>query len=347
MKRYLLFGLLCTMLAVSALAETHANFEGIPIDGNINQFAKSLKDRGFKNVRVKGTCAFAEGTCLGKENCQVGVSAAPSGKVYMVGVMLPQCHSWAEVFAAYCDQKLNLIRKFGQPTTCIESWNGITQPRTDEECEKAILRGECDYKAFFGNTTTYAILSIKEMSGMYYSVYMEYYDAINNDEYEESQKQKAYTKHPPISFKGMNLGCTLSMMVRHLESLGYVLVKYDLGESALMQGYFHGYQSMVIIGTDKSGYVDNVIWNVIPEFNWRSMYDAFLAVKWELTMDFGFPDVMIDTSDQVSGNYKKIKALKNEKIELRMNYFYEKGRINMWLGYLTEPVVMVSYFLND
>ncbi len=162
-----------------------------------------------------------------------------------------------------------------------------------------------------------------------------------------AQKQD-FSPHPPISFNGLSMECSLESMIKKLLSLGYRVDKYELWEAALLMGSFQGYPAAVMIGTDDRGFVKDITWSIVPDLNWKRMHDLFFAVELELAMAFGFPDVRIDTSDRVKGSgWKKIKALKNDEIEVRTNYFYEKGGINMWLGYLSTPVIMVFYKLDN
>lgn len=146
-----------------------------------------------------------------------------------------------------------------------------------------------------------------------------------------------------VSFNGMSMNVPLETMVRHITSMGYTLENYTPYTAAYLKGYYHGYPSYLVLGTDKTGNVNDITWELIPRQEWDDMRRLFDLVKNDMVQDFGTPTELVDTSYKKKTNIGKLHALQFDDIELRINYVYPDGSIYMWLGYINGFRLMAFY----
>lgn len=114
MKR-LILTLALTVLCLSAAAQGHIEFEGIPVDGPLTDFVDKLAASGFSEHGSGDTGAILKGKLYGRE-CTVIVKATPeSGIVYAVNVTFPIRNNWRTCKADYLEIQSELSRQYGRP----------------------------------------------------------------------------------------------------------------------------------------------------------------------------------------------------------------------------------------
>ena len=111
MKRTLLITILCLFSIMTQAQTEHLKFMGIPIDGKIVQFHKSLSQKGFTRVMNQSDFSLYEGVFAGN-NSTVFVKKEPKeDSVYSVIVAIP-CFNKKNCQSQYENFKYRLIQKY-------------------------------------------------------------------------------------------------------------------------------------------------------------------------------------------------------------------------------------------
>ena len=132
MKRLLTICLLA-VISLSATAQKHQTFKGVPIDGRTISFINHLKQKGFQQVGKSDTLI---GTFAGYENCQVtALSSTQTGIVYGVKVMIPMCAPLL-IYEEYKKLQIALTEKYGEPLN--EKHDNT--PSNDEDALSALYK---------------------------------------------------------------------------------------------------------------------------------------------------------------------------------------------------------------
>lgn len=116
----ILTSLILSMIAVCGLAQEHLNFKGIPIEGSLSEFCQKLKTKGFVETKRDNGLIMFKGEFTGRE-ATIGVIASDDGKnVHSVAVIFDQSSEWKTLLNTYTYLKDLYIRKYGQPSACVE-----------------------------------------------------------------------------------------------------------------------------------------------------------------------------------------------------------------------------------
>ena len=114
MKR-LILTLAFTVLCLSAAAQGHIEFEGIPVDGPLTEFVAKLCAGGFAEYGSSDTSSILKGKLYGRD-CTVIVKATPeSCIVYAVNVTFPIRNNWKVCKTDYLELQSELSRLYGRP----------------------------------------------------------------------------------------------------------------------------------------------------------------------------------------------------------------------------------------
>ena len=107
--------LLASLLCLSAAAQGHIKFEGIPVDGPMTEFVAKLCAGGFAEYGSNDTSCILKGKLYGRD-CTVIVKATPeSGIVYAVNVTFPIRNNWKVCKSDYLEIQSELSRQYGRP----------------------------------------------------------------------------------------------------------------------------------------------------------------------------------------------------------------------------------------
>lgn len=114
MKR-LILTLALAVLCLTAAAQEHISFAGIPVDGALTEFVARMKDAGFTEFGSNDTGALLKGKLFGRD-CTVIVKATPkSGVVYAVNASFPIRSNWKVCKGDYLDVQSILNKEYGRP----------------------------------------------------------------------------------------------------------------------------------------------------------------------------------------------------------------------------------------
>ncbi len=116
-----ILSLICgVLLAVTATAQPHLSFKGIPITGSMTSFCQQLKTKGFTQISSDNNITTFVGDFTGRQ-AYVAVGAADDGKnVHSVVVLFDPSEEWNTLVNTYDYYKEIYSRKYGNPAKSIE-----------------------------------------------------------------------------------------------------------------------------------------------------------------------------------------------------------------------------------
>lgn len=143
--------IVCVIFAITlflgATAQNHLTFQGVPIDGTLDQFSKQAKNNGLTFVQRVSDIDFYFGSFLGYD-CVVGaVPLQDKDLVHSVLACIFPFEDWSTLQKTYLDVKKKLTAEYGTPTEVEEKF--LITPRNDDEKFQAVIDGKCSYKASF------------------------------------------------------------------------------------------------------------------------------------------------------------------------------------------------------
>lgn len=163
-------------------ADDHMAFKDIPIDGSLNDFVSKMKARGFSIFESEKDGVIFKGDFAGYKNCYVAVATSKdTDLVNTVGVMFPERTEWSSLENDYLHLKKMLTDKYGEPTECVEQFQGYSTPDDNMSKMYSLLLDRCVYETFFETPKGDVILSLGHM-GTAGIVNLIYRDKINTDE---------------------------------------------------------------------------------------------------------------------------------------------------------------------
>ena len=136
---------ICLLAAISltATAQNHQTFKGVPIDGKTSTFINQLKQKGFQQVGKSDTLI---GTFAGYNDCEVTVlSSAQTDNVYGVRVQIPMCQPLG-IYAEYKKLQAALTEKYGKP---VEQTHQDNYTPKDDDFVSALYKMIADVKESF------------------------------------------------------------------------------------------------------------------------------------------------------------------------------------------------------
>ena len=181
MKRLFISFAIC-FISLSMFAQSgHLSFKGVPIDGTLGQYTEAMKSKGFSYVGTQDGMSILMGDFAGFKGCTIGVSTLQNKDlVNTIGVIFPEKDSWTLLYGNYSTLKEMLTEKYGQPSTCVETFETSPQPRDDNSRMYEVKFDRCKYFSVFSTENGDIELSISN-SSMSCFVLLKYYDKINSD----------------------------------------------------------------------------------------------------------------------------------------------------------------------
>lgn len=185
MKKLLSSLFLAFIVFATALAQKeseHLTFKGVPIDGTLNEFVTKMKQAGFTYIGTEDGTAILQGDFAGFKGCIVGVLTLKStNKVNTIGVIFPEQDDWASLENNYKHLKSMLTEKYGEPSECVEEFQGYGTPQTDNNKMHKLRMDECTWYTIYATPKGSIQLSIDNQSVMKCYVLLRYFDRINTD----------------------------------------------------------------------------------------------------------------------------------------------------------------------
>lgn len=184
MKKLLLF-LCIAFAAISAIAQEHLSFKGIPIEGSITTFCQKLKAKGLVQVHSTDNIRLFTGDFTGRD-ATIGVVADQTGKnVFSVVVIFPESGEWNTLVNTYDYYKELYTEKYGNPSFSRESNPSRSDSNTSLMAE--VHQGTVVYGSVFNAPGGTIELSIDKADGVYKGqVIIRYKDSQNIQEKRQS-----------------------------------------------------------------------------------------------------------------------------------------------------------------
>jgi len=159
----------------------HLVFKGVPIDGTLNEYVLKMKKNGFVHMGTEDGIAILKGDFASYKNCTVGVvTLKQKDLVSTIKVIFPEWDTWSNLSSNYFSLKEMLTEKYGEPSGCVEKFNGGT-PSDDFSKMHDVKFDNCMYYTTFETEKGSIQLSIDHDGVMSCYVMLAYYDKINGD----------------------------------------------------------------------------------------------------------------------------------------------------------------------
>ncbi len=184
MKKFIVsFALMVIALTSYAQSNSeHLTFKGVPIDGTLSEYVAKMKGAGFKYIGEQDGTAILQGDFAGFNGCIIGVATLKStNRVNTIGVIFPEQNDWADLENSYEHLKSMLTEKYGEPSECVEKFQGYSHPQTDNDKLYQLKMDECTWYTIYSTSKGDIQLSIDNQSVMSCFVMLRYFDKINTD----------------------------------------------------------------------------------------------------------------------------------------------------------------------
>ena len=160
----------------------HLTFKGVPIDGTLDEYVEKMKQAGFTYIVTQDGTAILQGDFAGFKGCTIGVTTLKAtNKVNTIGVIFPKQNDWASLESNYAHLKSMLTEKYGEPSDCVETFQGYGSPQTDNDKLHKLQLDECTWYTIYSTSKGDIQLSIENQNVMSCYVLLRYFDKINTD----------------------------------------------------------------------------------------------------------------------------------------------------------------------
>jgi len=178
-----IFTLIFALLNVTfSFAQEHLTFKGVPIDGTLSSYVTKMKAKGFISYGSSDGVAILKGDFAAHKSCTIAVATMQNRDlVSRIGVMFPEQSQWQYLYGDYSELKKLLTIKYGEPTECVEEFQGYSIPKTDDMRMLSVQTDKCKYASVF--TTSNGSIELSIAHGEYSSCFVKllYIDKTNND----------------------------------------------------------------------------------------------------------------------------------------------------------------------
>ena len=185
MKKTLISLLVAFVFSTTASAQNsseHLTFKGVPIDGTLSEYVQKMKQAGFIHTGTQDGTAILTGDFAGYKGCTIGVSTLKStNNVNAILVIFPEWKEWASLENNYANLKSMLTEKYGEPSECMETFQGYHSPKTDMEKFISLTTNQCTWYTTFSTPKGDIQLSLDEKDIETCFVILRYFDKINTD----------------------------------------------------------------------------------------------------------------------------------------------------------------------
>ena len=146
MKKICLFIILMCVI-ITASAQSHFRFMGIPIDGRIEKFEDELSKRGFERVDRQEEIIVLKGEFTRRDVAVWVVGTILSYTTWKVAVKFKPTNSWFDLKNDYLKYVNLLTKKYGEPNYRYEKF--IDYREGDGEEIRNVLMDRCRFCSFW------------------------------------------------------------------------------------------------------------------------------------------------------------------------------------------------------
>lgn len=178
-KYFAVIVLLCIATLVSAQQTPHLTFKGVPICGTLKEFTNKMVAKGLTHVKSNSEGALYNGPFASYSNCSIVATVEqPSNEVSDVIVIFPSRDEWMYLEAIYLNIKGMLQEKYGNPTECVEEFEGGA-PKDDVSKMLAAIAGKFKCCTKYELTGGAIFLRILNGANDMPQVFLQYHDSVN------------------------------------------------------------------------------------------------------------------------------------------------------------------------
>lgn len=171
--KFFLIATFC-LFVLCGYSQEHLTFKNVPLNGDINNFAKELVKQGFTIKETKGNVIIMSGSYVNRE-CEVLVLATKKTNiVWKVAIYLPEETIWSSIKYDYLKLKEQFITKYGTG----KSYEYFSNPyyEGDGYEMQAVKLEKCNYITFWEKPEGSISLKISK----YEQIAVSYEDTINS-----------------------------------------------------------------------------------------------------------------------------------------------------------------------
>ena len=348
-KFFLLVSFVLVGLLIHAQSSTHLFFEGIPIEGSVEEFGKKLKEKGF--TQVDETDSIKEFKFIGNVNpfglCSVFLTPNPNiGDIAAVILSLPKAdNSWIALSVAYTKAKDVLEQQYGKPFFTMDTFNSEEQPVTDAEKIKELKHGNCKhitvYTAVGGSMIVLTITYNENDGGQVVVIY-------GSNGLGELMSMAMNGEKEVSGFEGIPIEGTV-------EDFSKALLEKDFTQTGDNEfiGNLGNYgrceiQLMTVPDTDQvMGYV-----MIFPkkDADWAELSATYFSIKELFRSSYGEPESCKETFElakQPVTDADKLLAVNNDKCRYSTNFFFpEAGGVILSIVHVNDGNQISAFVTN-
>ena len=169
------------LCAIYSFAQEHLAFKGVPIDGTLSSYVAKMKAKGFTYLGSSDGVAALKGDFAAHKSCTIAVGSLQNRDlVSRIAVVFPEQDQWRFLFRDYSELKELLTIKYGEPSQCIEEFQGYSYPETDSDKLYRVKFDQCKYGCIFSTNNGEIHLTIEHRDNLSCFVKLLYIDGINN-----------------------------------------------------------------------------------------------------------------------------------------------------------------------
>lgn len=156
MRNFLLIAAVSILCSIAGFAQTsgHLEFEGVPVNGKVDDVVMALKAKKFKQIDESSTL---KGKVMGQKATIVVASTPDGSSVYLILVNCETKKSWEHVRTCFESMKMQLRLRYGDPVLYKEEFDS---PLAEADPIKALQYGNCTFIDHFKAPGGEIILSI-------------------------------------------------------------------------------------------------------------------------------------------------------------------------------------------
>ena len=147
MKR-MLFLLTVFFTCLNVFSQEHMMFNGIPIDGKVEELVHKLEIKGYKLDQYLDGHAIMTGTFAGKSATLYVLGTVKTKTAWKVSVDFGESNSWYSLKREYNDFKDLFTKKYGKPKTHYEFFSDPYYEGDGYELQ-ALRRNKCHYLTIY------------------------------------------------------------------------------------------------------------------------------------------------------------------------------------------------------
>lgn len=169
---------------VEQTASDHLTFKGVPIDGSLDEYVSKMKAAGFSYIGTAGEdgTAVLKGDFAGVKGCMIVVSTLQNSDIVnTINVVFPEKDDWSYLEADYQQLKTMLTEKYGEPSECVEKFDGPSYSETNIDKLFSLRMDKCTYATVYKTAKGDIKLSLEHSGPVSCFVKLQYWDKINTE----------------------------------------------------------------------------------------------------------------------------------------------------------------------